>query len=377
MTRPLSRRLVGKALICLTGLLLLAAAGLAAPRQDFDVPAGDAAQTLRIFSRQSGVEILYPAGAVRGFRTQAVHGRTTAFAALCAMLEGTGFEPVLDNTSGALAIKRVPPSGAAAREPAPPPAPATPLIPPAASPAAVTGTDQGVIVLSPFEVLTDQDLGYRAANSAAATRMAVPIRQLPMTVTAFTESFINDQKSYDLYDVVKWAPGIHQDNVSPQGWVRYSIRGFTSAAVQRNGFGSFRFIDTTNIERVEVVKGPASLLYGQINPGGVINYITKRPLAKPQLDLTAAVGSNHYARAVVDATGPVPGTQGRLLYRTIAMAEDVQQFQVLAHARKFMVAPTATWMISDRAKLTVDYEHFERRDQMPTSGVVLRYVNNL
>ncbi|HWA85225.1 MAG TPA: TonB-dependent receptor [Opitutus sp.] len=379
MMLPISRRLSDKAFVCLAGLLLFAAVCPAAGPQYFDVPAGEAAQTLRTFSRQSGVEILYPAEAMRGARTRAMRGEATALAALRIMLEGTGFEAVQDATSSALVVK---PIGRAVPAPvAGPDASATPGRLRGrvrrAPLAAARDSDLPVIVLSPFEVLSDTDLGYRGGNSVSATRMSAPIRQLPMTVMAFTESFIDDQKPYDLYDVVKWAPGVHQDNVSPQGWVRYSIRGFTSAAVQRNGFSSFRFIDTTNIERVEVVKGPASLLYGQINPGGVINYITKRPEPVAQLDLTAAAGTNDYSRAVVDATGPVPGTHGALLYRAIAMTEDVPQFQVFAHARKLMLAPSATWVISDRAKLTIDFEHFERRDRMPTSGVVLKYVNSV
>jgi iron complex outermembrane receptor protein len=198
-----------------------------------------------------------------------------------------------------------------------------------------------------------------------------------MSISAFTEPFIADQKAYDLYDIVKWSPGVHQDNISPQGWVRYNIRGFNSAAVQRNGFGSFRFIDTTNISRVEVVKGPSSLLYGQINPGGVINYNTKRPEAKPELRLTAALGDFGYYRVVLDATGPIPGSEDKLLYRAIAMAENIQRFHVLSRGTKTMLAPSFTWKISERTSLTVDYEHFEREEDMLTSGVVLAYVNGV
>jgi iron complex outermembrane receptor protein len=238
-----------------------------------------------------------------------------------------------------------------------------------------TPAAQDVVTLSPFEVQTTADVGYKAANSVSATRIAVPISDLPMNITAFTTEFIGDQKAYDLYDIIKWAPGVHQDNISPQGWARYNVRGFTSAAVQRNGFGSFRFIDTTNIARVEVVKGPASLLYGQINPGGVINYITKRPEAKQTTELAASVGTDGYDRVMLDATGPIPGTKGRLLYRAIGMYEDVQEFKQLSTAKKTMVAPSVTWKITDQAALTIDYEHFERRDKMPTSGVPLIFVN--
>lgn len=251
---------------------------------------------------------------------------------------------------------------------------ALPLVVPAQTPAPSSAKPDEVVTLSPFEVHTTADVGYKAANSVSATRIAVPISNLPMNIAAFTEEFIADQKAYDLYDIVKWAPGVHQDNVSPQGWTRYNIRGFTSAAVQRNGFGSFRFIDTTNIARVEVVKGPSSLLYGQINPGGVINYVTKRPQPKQSTELAASIGTDGYDRVMVDATGPIPGTKNRLLYRAIGMYEDVQEFKDLTTAKKFMIAPSVTWKIADDVAVTVDYEHFERLDKMPTSGVPLVYV---
>ncbi|HEY0945450.1 MAG TPA: TonB-dependent receptor [Opitutaceae bacterium] len=366
---PMGRLL--RALLSLCGPLFFAASVIAATRHRFDVPAGDATQTLRLFSQQSGEQILFPAAEVRGVWTRSVHGAMPARDALDVMLAGTGLLVVRDEPSGAMVVKRQPPRPE--RAAAAVPAPAARAVRRAPTRRYAEAGDDPVI-LSPFEVRSEADTGYRATNAVSATRTALPIRDLPMSITAFPEEFIADQKAYDLYDVVKWAPGVHQDNVSPQGWIRYNIRGFTAAAVQRNGFDSFRFVDPTNVARIEVVKGPASLLYGQINPGGVINYITKRPEPEPSLQLTASVGDHGYARTVIDGTGPVPRTGGRLLYRAIAMYEDIQQFQVLARGHKRMLAPSATWRFSERASLTVEYEHFERIEDMLTSGVPLIYV---
>jgi iron complex outermembrane receptor protein len=293
--------------------------------------------------------------------------------ALELMLAGSGLVVVADPSSGALVIKvsatpRVTPATAIAP---------TDWKPPPDRMAGETESAAGVVVLSPFEVRSQSDVGYRAANTVSATRIAVPTEELPMSVSTFTASFIADQKPYDLYDVVKWAPGVHQDNVSPQGWIRYNIRGFTSAAIQRNGFAGYRFIDTTDIARVEVVRGPASLLYGQINPGGVINYITKRPEARPTVEVTASIGDYGYNRAVMDATGPVPSSKEHLLYRLVLMREEIQRFQDFVHGRKYLATPSVTWRFSPQAALTVEYEHFERTERMQTSGVVLRYANNV
>lgn len=357
--------------LVLFSLIAPGALGASAPRH-FDIPAGQAARTLRSFAAQSGEQLLYPPELVRGVRTHPVKGTRTPKAALQEML-GPAFAVVEDRSTGALAIRRARTPDTAAPDgdgavPAGPARPATNNAWPAAD---------ELVELSPFEVRSDTDRGYLAANAVSATRMAVPVRDLPMSISAFTGEFIADQAPYDLYDVVKWAPGVHQDNLSPQGWIRYNIRGFTSAAVQRNGFSSFRFVDTTNVERVEVVRGPASLLYGQLNPGGVINYITKRPQARPALLLSASAGSHGYTRALVDATGPVPGSQGSLLYRAIAMREDIQEFQRPARGRKTLAAPSLTWRPNEAVTLHLEYEDFTRRERMPTSGVVLAYVDEL
>ncbi len=354
---------------------LTALTAAAAPLTRFHLPAGDAVKTLKTFSKESGIEIIYSIEQVRGTRTQTVDGDYAPGDALEAMLARTGLQAVQDSRSRAFVIRRV----TAAPQSAGAPSPAAVGKPAAAENiTAFEGTaGLAVVAMTPFEVRSECDVGYKAVNSITATRVAVPIRDLPMAISSFTESFIEDQKPRDLYDVVKWAPGVHEDDVSPQGWVRYNIRGFTSAAVQRNGFSSFRFIDTTDIERVEVVKGPASLLYGEINPGGVINYITKRPLPNPQVELTGAIGTGGYARIVVDTTGPMSISDGKILYRLIAMSENVQEFQDAAKGRKYLIAPSVTWKISDQSSLTLDYEHFERLDDMPTGGVILRYNNNI
>ncbi len=370
--RAFSRVSFARLLVCLAAIawvwFLPIDARAANGETPFDLPRGDASHTLRLFSQQTGLQILYPPEQVRGVRTHAVRGTYLPLDALELMLEGTALSIVYDDEVDAVALRAQPLSPIHRRSD---PRPSSP-------PESISAHNDHVVVLSPFDVRSHADVGYKAANTSAATRMAVPVRDLPMSVTVFTEAFIDDQKAYDLYDVVKWASGVHQDNVSPQGWARYNVRGFSSpAAIQRNGFGSFRFIDTTNIARIEVVKGPASLLYGQLNPGGVINYITKRPENVRSIRLSGGVGDRGFSRAVIDATGPLPGTGEQLLYRAIAMTETIQQFQQHGEGHKYLFAPSATWKISDHTALTFEFEHFERREDMITGGVVLRYEGGI
>lgn len=358
------------AVSCALFLTALSWAAAGAAPKTFDIPAGDAIDTLRRAAQQAGLDIMFPAESVRGVRTNAVRGELTVRAALDRMVAGTPLVVVQDADTGALAVTR---RAAGTDAEAGADADADAARPNNARGAPADNDEP--IVLSAFEVSTHQDRGYRAANSVSATRIAVPISELPMNVSAFTEEFIIDQRAYDLYDVVKYA-GVHQDNVSQSGWVRYNLRGFTDTAIQRNGFRTgFRFIDTANVARVEVVKGPASLMYGQINPGGVINYVTKRPQARPEISLTGSVGTHGYSRVLFDATGPVPHTGDRLLYRAIAMYENVSEFSQLSDGTKRMFAPSLTWRITPKVTLNVEYENFERREPRTPSSLLIVYVD--
>ena len=155
--------------------------------------------------------------------------------------------------------------------------------------ASSASTAEEPVVLNQFTVSTTADKGYRAGNSVSATRVDTPIKDLPFAVSAFTEQFISDIGARELNDIVAYAPGVTSGAKEfTQGNARYSIRGFDGDVTpQRNGFVGNRYVDAGNIARVEVVKGPASLLYGQITPGGTVNYITKRPTTKSRSSLRA------------------------------------------------------------------------------------------
>ena len=150
-----------------------------------------------------------------------------------------------------------------------------------ASPAGAAQASDEVVKLSEFQVTTSADRGYRAGNSVSATRIDTPIKDLPFAISAFTQQFITDVGARDLFDVVQYAPGVTSAGREfNAGNAVYSIRGFDQAP-QHNGFVGEAYVDTVSVERVEVVKGPSSVLYGQVAPGGTVNYITKRPGAKP------------------------------------------------------------------------------------------------
>jgi iron complex outermembrane receptor protein len=222
-----------------------------------------------------------------------------------------------------------------------------------------------VFKLSEFSVSTDQDKGYRAGNSVSATRIDTPIKDLPFSISAFTSQFITDINARDLWDVVQYAPGVTSAGREfNAGNSVYTIRGFDQAP-QHNGFVGEGYIDTVSIERVEVVKGPASVLYGQVAPGGTVNYITKRPTTKRFASVNAQAGSYDFLRSSLDLNQPLVGN--KLLFRFNGAWENGFEYVVPGHTRTQVLAPVVTYRITDRIALTVDYQWFRRRENPPSA----------
>ncbi|MEO6002269.1 MAG: TonB-dependent receptor [Opitutus sp.] len=234
----------------------------------------------------------------------------------------------------------------------------------AQSASAATTAEDETVVLNEFTVSTTADKGYRAGNSVSATRINTPIKDLPFAVNAFTEQFITDVGARDLFDVVKYAPGVTSAGREfNAGNTRYNIRGFDQLGPQRNGFVGTAYVDTVNVQRVEIVKGPASILYGQIQPGGTVNVITKRPTTKRFATISQQVASEGFWRTEVDANTPIAGD--KILFRVESAWENGYQNIEPSKSRTWVIAPTVTWQITPTATLTIDYQRFERRESPP------------
>lgn len=226
-----------------------------------------------------------------------------------------------------------------------------------------------VITLSTFQVTTSADKGYRAGNSVSATRIDTPIKDLPFSISAFTEQFINDIGARELMDIVAYAPGVTSGAKEfTQGNNRYSIRGFDGDVTpQRNGFVGNRYVDAGNIQRVEVVKGPSSLLYGQITPGGTVNYITKRANYQDFALVRQQVGSHDFLRTDIDVNHTV--ADGRFSGRVVAAYEKGFEWAELGSSESTLVAPSFAWKVTKNSNLIVDAE-FYRRNEDPLVGMM-------
>ena len=225
-----------------------------------------------------------------------------------------------------------------------------------------------VVTLATFQVTTTADQGYRAGNSVSATRTDTAIKNLPFSISAFTEQFIEDIGALELIDVAIFAPGVTSGAKEfTQGNNRFSIRGFDGDVTpQRNGFVGNRYVDSGNITRVEVVKGPASLLYGQITPGGTVNYITKRPTNKDFTKIKAQVGTDSFWRTDLDLNRSL--AQGRVNTRLVAAWENSLAWAKPSGGDSWLLAGAVDFKLGKNASLVVDFETYNR-DQTPLIGM--------
>jgi outer membrane receptor protein involved in Fe transport len=209
--------------------------------------------------------------------------------------------------------------------------------------------DQLAFELSPFEVNTSGDIQYLATNQISGTRINVAIKDTPVSLEVLTSEFINDTGADGFKEALAYSAGIFTDSFlqdtgtnpangdrSPSSSAAVGdprnnaiiIRGFNAPFQQRFGFrvGSYigvkgastgqgatgrggvtlgSTIDAINVDRIEVVRGPASLLYGLGVLSGIANILPKEPLSEPAHNLSLAIGTEDYYRAGFDSTGPL------------------------------------------------------------------------
>ncbi len=220
--------------------------------------------------------------------------------------------------------------------------------------------DETNLLLPEVEVIGRRQTTYTSAYTFAATKTATAPLDVPQALSTVTKELIDDQQAFALPDVMKNVSGVHQNTASNDLSVRGfrnhtgpSASGYRLINGLRGGFGYFTNPLLINVERVEVLKGPGAALYGAINPGGMVNLVTKKPLAETRRAVSFGAGSFNTLRASLDATGPL--NQARtLLFRINVGFEETDTFRDFNNHTAFAIAPTVTFIPTDRTTLNAE-----------------------
>ena len=217
----------------------------------------------------------------------------------------------------------------------------------------------------PEVVIRDRKIdagSYEVTETNTATKIDVPLRDIPQTVNVVPAVVLHDQNALSLQDALQNVPGL-SFSVGDGQRDQVTIRGFSAISDQfvdgvRDDALYFR--DLSNIERVEVLKGPASVLYGRGSAGGLVNRVTKKPLADPLLEAGVTLGSHGQRRGEFDVGAANDDKDA--LFRVTGAVEDSTGFRDRYFLRRQALAPSATFKLSPATTLTLqaDYLHDKR-----------------
>lgn len=330
------------AIACVLGIAPLqtswAQPAVEATRIQFDIPAGPLDAALNRFGRQTGALLSVDAALTKNKTSPGVRGEQSADVALQQLLEGTGLGAVRAD-DGSYSLRQLP--------------------------AGDETTLKAVRVRAAAESPTAPIAGYRATRALSGTRTDTPIRDIPQTINVVTRDELQDRGVTRITDVFYTVPGAH-------GGTGYGglangygtlLRGFSSYTDYRDGFRDFGFVsprDVALFERIEVAKGPSSVLYGTNDPGGAVNYVTKRPLFDAERKATLTYGSYDSYRATVDLGGPLIDS-GNLAYRLVAVYDDRGSHRDYVESETRILAPSLALRVGDDTLLTLLTE-FTRYD---------------
>ncbi len=201
---------------------------------------------------------------------------------------------------------------------------------------------------------TSEQQSYKTSESKSAMKIDAPLRDIPQTVNVVPQSVIKDQGATSLEDVLKNVPGIGLSNGDGQR-DQITIRGFSAIGdIFVDGFrdDALYYRDLSNIERVEVIKGPAAVLYGRGSSGGLINNVSKKPNFSPLQEVGVSFDSEGQRRTQFDA-GWADQQMGDKAFRVTGAFEDSDTFRDDGYIDRKAIAPSAYFRLSDDLELNL------------------------
>ncbi|CAG73725.1 putative TonB-dependent ferrichrome receptor [Pectobacterium atrosepticum SCRI1043] len=312
--------------------------------QQYAVSSGPLNQVLNQFAQQAGVLLSYDPALVAGKRGAGLQGNYSIEQGFQQILSNSGISAQYSADGSVTLVQRT--------------------------------TSEPVPVSAPVVAKNDRIVVNAPPNTAM--KLDVPVSETPRAVAVVTEKQIEERGAQKIDQALRYSSGILATTYGPDNkaeWV--TIRGFSDQSRFQNGLATLnedgfygQQIEPFGVERIEVLKGPASVLYGQNPPGGLVNVITKRPTRLPQGKVELEYGSNDYRHLAVDSAGPL-NDDGSVLYRVVALARDTSGEMDFSKSKRLYLAPSVTFLGED-TELTVLASYMDTNSDT-TNGFKLPY----
>lgn len=315
----------------------------------FEIPAGPVSAGLAQFSALTGANISYDPQAAQGQRSAGLHGVYTIDAGLRQLLAGSRLQAVaLGNGSYSLV---------------------------AAESAQVQLSPTNIAGLAQESAAGPVE-GYVATRSSAGTKTDTPIVETPQSISVITREQMQAQGVQTVTDALRYVPGVKVEayGLDPKGFDWLYLRGFNGQASsdylnglrqQNNSYAFFRS-EPYAFDRIDVVRGPASTLFGQGDAGGIVNRVSKKPEADHVNEVQLSAGNHDRRQGQFDVGGAL-SDDGTLLYRVVGLARDANT-QVEyddgheLHDDRLYIAPSLTWAPDENTSLTLLADYLRDRN---------------
>lgn len=348
-------------------MLMTSSAIAASTTQRFAIAAGPLDNALSQFASAANVILSFSPQQTAQMRTSGLAGSFSVEQGFAILLQNSGLQAV-SQAPGSYILQPVPATGS--------------LVLGATN---VTGVQQNEMNLD-----YAADVGYKAANSRVGTKTSTPLSETPRSVSVVTAQRMKDQKSQTLTDVLGYVPGIFAPPFAAGDSLAgdlFFIRGFNATDY---GYGLLRDglrvqgnrYDTSTepygLERVEIFRGPSSLLYGENAPGGLVNLVSKRPTAAPQGEVQLSYGSHNRRQLGVDVSGPLTDA-GNILGRVVMLGRNADTQTDHVPDDRIYIAPSLTLNFDDYNTLTLlanyQKDHTNMELGLPAAGTLLTNPN--
>jgi iron complex outermembrane receptor protein len=251
-----------------------------------------------------------------------------------------------------------------------PPAATTPSI---SNPTAQSGQPRKTEASPPEQII--QVRGDALRNASTATRTDAPMLQIPLSVQVVPAQVIDEQGDIRLKDVIRNVSSVLPSKTEQNG-IQFEtayIRGFSQLTyIDGVQFYTLPTIDVAGVDRIEVVKGPSSSLFGAMEPGGMINVLPKLPEFTNQTTVDAEAGSHQFYRGELDSTGGITNT---LAYRVEGSIQDNNSYRDFLHQKSEFIAPSLAWNPTDTTRVST-WLWYQELQRPQDGGVVFSFTGH-